>query len=129
MSVERLLVVALFLLAVLVQLLYRRVVERAHEQEKGRSAAAGREPALRPPAAPAPVPPRPAPVPAGGARGRQPAPPERQAAAPPRPRRWTRRDLRRGIVLVAVLGPCRGLETAPLPARSPVGDLPHAGSP
>ena len=59
---------------------------------------------------PPPVPPLPVPVPVVT---RRPAPPE-----PSRPRRVSRRlltgplDARRGIVLMTILGPCRGLERA-----------------
>jgi hypothetical protein len=128
MPVEQLLLLALFMLAALAQLLYRRFTRGPRDEAAGKDQAPGRDRIAAPPAAPTRVPerrPRPRAEPGRDAR---PTPVAPIGARPPaRSRLGTLRDVRRGIVLMTVLGPCRALEAAPLTARSPEGDIPHQG--
>jgi hypothetical protein len=127
MSAEQLIFLLAFLLVALFNFI-RQVRNQRRTQGEG-------APPVEPERAPAPpgrvVITPPARPPAGGLERRRPVPEHR--AAPPtsveparvgrrRLARWPighRADVRRGIVLITVLGPCRGLE----PPASPTGDL------
>ena len=111
MPVEQLLLIALLVLATLAQLLYRRVMQGPRDEVAGPERAAARDRIPGPSAEPAPIPRRPPGPRTDRARGPRPT-----LAAPvePRPilraRLGTLQDVRRGIVLMTVLGPCRALE-------------------
>ncbi|HEU4370939.1 MAG TPA: hypothetical protein VFV05_22180 [Methylomirabilota bacterium] len=124
MSIEQLFFIALFVAIAIFNLLRQaRSRRRAPDDTDG-----------APPAEPGParIPPRvviarpPSPVvtrrPAADLPGATAAPPERRRRG--RRRLRNRRDARRGIVLITVLGPCRGLE--PLaPPESPAAIAPR----
>jgi hypothetical protein len=120
----QLLLLALFALAALLQLLYRRLVSEPSREAAGGERAPDRARGPRPAPTPAA---RPEPSPPPSPRPRVPAPATAHPIA--RSRGPSRQELRRAVVLMAVLGPCRGLEPAPLPVRSPVGDVPSASRP
>jgi hypothetical protein len=130
LSIEQILLFALFVLVPLFNLLVRWLRQRLQKQHPDTSPAPPpdptdggrpREPADLPPIA---VPPR---IRRGAAAARAveeaPRPRAIAATAPPRTARrrprplhiGTARNLRRAIVLMAVLGPCRAQETAPRP--------------
>ena len=128
MPVEQLLLLALFVLAILVPLLYRRVAQDSRDETAGRDPAGGRDRTPVPPPGAMQVPerrPRPRVEPGRDARRTPVAP--RGARPPGRSRLGTLQDVRRGIVLMTVLGPCRALEPAPPSPRSPERGTRHEG--
>jgi hypothetical protein len=120
MPVERWVLLALFVLLALAQLL-------AHwfRQVKGPGRAASpdqpdrRDRPAGPPAGPAAIPRKAPGTRAETGRASRPTPAAPAGArAPVRSRLGTLQDVRRGIVLMTVLGPCRALEPAPPGSRS-----------
>jgi hypothetical protein len=131
-SLEQVIVLAIFLLVALFNFVRQVLAQRRQRGEVPEEEPA--EEAPPPPRAPTPpprvivVPPQPVAAPAPPRRPR--AEPLREGPAPrpvprPRPRRPRRRlfasrgEARRGIVLLTVLGPCRGVE----PPAEPTGDI------
>jgi hypothetical protein len=109
MSIEQILLFFLFILLPLLNLLFQRIKRRAESE------APAKEPVTRVPRPPRAAPPRPPASRAAGDSGRRLEPPA--LALPARGRRFdkrsllgTPRDLRRGIILMTLLGPCRALE-------------------
>jgi len=109
MSFEQILLLIAFILLPLLNLLFQRI-RRGVEGET-----AAEEPVARVPHRPRATPPPPAPSRAAGDRGRRLESPA--LAVPARRRRFnkrslfgTPRDLRRGIILMTLLGPCRALD-------------------
>ncbi len=130
MSAEQLIFIAVFVLIALFNL-----IRQARSQRRPESQTADGPPPVE--EEPVPRPPRrvvmapPVPAPAGEPRARHPGrdyrPAQVERAAPARPVRRghdrrlfaSREDVRRGIVLITVLGPCRGLESP----SEPTGDI------
>jgi hypothetical protein len=129
LTIEQILLLLLFLLAALFNLFVQWRRQRAQQRQRSGSrleAPAGPvderrpvEPVRRPPIAAPPRTRRDAARPVEGAQRppvAAPAPPRPAASRRTRPRRiGTPRELRRAVVLMAVLGPCRAEETAPPP--------------
>jgi hypothetical protein len=114
---EQLVFLALFLLFALLNLIVRLFRERAAKPPDTAPPPLRRPPPPRPPeplARPAPArvaqPPAPAPVVPGPAAPALAAPAAAPARRRPRARLGGPRDLRRAVVLMTVLGPCRALE-------------------
>lgn len=128
MPYEPLLLLALFVLAALVPLLYRRILQSSREGAAGTEGTAGRDRPAVPPAGPTrAAEKRPEPRARAGRVARPTPLVPAGARRPARSRIGTLKDVRRGIVLMTVLGPCRALEAAPLRARSPEGSILHQG--
>jgi hypothetical protein len=128
-TLEQILVVAIFVLVPLLNVLLRALRRRL-------AGPPPREPGPEAPGMPARVPvPFPAPgaprAEAGGIRPRVP-PPLPEALRPrrrPQARIASAREARRAIVLMAVLGPCRGLEPPGPAGTGPVATRPVATRP
>ena len=128
MPVEQLLVLALFVLAALAQLLYARFRRGRGDEAAGTNRSGARDRIPGPSAEPAPIPGRPPGPRTDRARGPRPTPAAPAGTRPiMRSRLGTLQDVRRGIVLMTVLGPCRALEAAPPNPRSPERGTPHEG--
>ena len=109
MSFEQILLLLAFILLPLLNLLFQRIKRRVESETPAE------EPVTRVPRPPRAVPARPSSSRPAGDRGRRLESPA--LAVPPRRLRFnkrslfrTPRDLRRGIILMTLLGPCRALD-------------------
>lgn len=121
MTLEQILVVAVLVLVPLLNFLARALRRHLPGPTAPEPGAGAPEP---------PAPSRPLPLPLGALRGEVGGIPRRLTLPPPTdgPRRRPKariggvREARRAIVLLAVLGPCRGLDPPPRPARGGLRD-------